>query len=47
MMLAASSSRKRSTPLDFGTLCYQPAAAGPRSPLVAWIVLGIAREGDS
>jgi hypothetical protein len=47
MMLAASSSRKRSPPLAFGTplsSAGHPKAA--RAP-VAWIMLGVAREGDA
>jgi len=47
MMLAASSSRKRSPPLDFGTPSssagHHEAAPAP----VAWIMLGVAREGDA
>jgi hypothetical protein len=47
MMLAASSSRKRSPPLDFGTPTSSAGHRPPARALVAWIVLDVAREGDS
>jgi hypothetical protein len=47
MMLAAPSSRKRLPPLEFGTLRSQRGTASLARAPVAWIVLGVSREGDS